>query len=361
MELENTQNESGESEITSLADIQKLNEGYSKESSSDEPSEPVVEAKEKATPEAKAPVVEPTGEANADKEVIEPKVEAATEYKPDYSYKTPSGKKELPEAVRPLIKTKEDESYWRDIFSAADGLPKIREEGMKWQKSYEELAAPAQAFIENVEMGNLAQAFEAAGVPKPSLQQIITGFGYSPEDIGREVVRLMDLTPEQQSLESKAQQAELRANRLEQTVSQFELDRRTAATSELSNRIESVLSQNTIAPLVAEFDRRNGPNAFKLEIASHGERVFEEHGVVLPPEELAQHVIKRYGLDALVAKQEEARNAPQQTQQVNKPQRAQALPVIPAVGEGSTGSPAEQSFNSLSDLKRYYQNQYGQA
>ena len=133
----------------------------------EEQQEPVVEGEEQA-PEALAQPEGTDGDPPA--EPVE-----AEAYSPDFSYKVYGEEKTLPEEIQALIKNKETEDYFRDVFSQRDAVPILKEKQEAARKQYEDLNTlvndkyepilkELQAAGKAVQNGDMDKFFEALGV-----------------------------------------------------------------------------------------------------------------------------------------------------------------------------------------------------
>ena len=103
------------------------------------------------------------------------------EYTPDYGYNILDERHEMPERVRPYIKSKEDEQYYRDLFERAHGLDHVKSERQRLREEKEQVSEklnqyePAVQYLQRLEQfkqnGDWTSYFEAQGIPQNVILQ----------------------------------------------------------------------------------------------------------------------------------------------------------------------------------------------
>lgn len=283
-------------------------------------------------------------EGAAQAEEVQPQAPVVEQYQPNFTYefRTLEGvreKKEFDERLKSIIKTKEDEEFIRQLVTKADGLDvnkrnltQAQEQMQSIQKDYESMKNDVDFVLSARDRGDVMTALQAIGFSKKQLQEAVY------YDLEAE-----KLTPQQKNMYNRAHELETtsyQANRkiqeLESKVRSFEVQSRQA-------ELESIISQNDIAPIAQEFDRRNGDNAFWNEVVQRGLMYATQFGVEKKPKEVVQEVIEKYNLRAILP-QPKTQSAPKN------------LPVLPNTGASSSSVPLRQNPKSLKELRDFAKN-----
>jgi hypothetical protein len=313
----------------------------------------------------KSPITPVDAAKDTSKETAQHAAPVPEAYKPNFTYNVRRKEHTFPEALKEVIKSKEDENYWRDVFTKADALEPIKADRERLEQQYNGLAQPMTEFYKELQFGNLKKAYQIAEIEPPTVTQLVREFGLKPEDVAAELLGLVSLTPEQHALHNKAIEAERRAVMAEHQISQVEAQSRQNLQSQVEFSVQQVLSEQTVAPIAQAFDQRNGQGAFLNLVAQHGDQIYRSTGgQIVHPNEVVKQIIHTYGLESLLTQSQQPAPAVQNVQpqalQTVKPQTkapSQVLPTIPVVGEGSTGSPVKRRITSVADIEREY-NEY---
>jgi hypothetical protein len=261
-------------------------------------------------------------------------------YQPNFSYefRSLSGireQKEFDERLRSVIKTKEDEDYIRDLVTKADGLDVNKRNLQTAMEEKEQLLQKYSPMEKDVEMvlqmrdnGDIGSVLQALGIEKKQFLK----YAY-------EVATYDDLTPEQKSIYDKKHELQGSSYQLKRQNEQLENRLRSIEIQTRQSDLEQRLNQKEIAPIVQEFDQRNGQNAFWNEVVKRGALYSTQFNQVKQAGELISEIINLYGLKA------------PQPQQPKPSVSAKPLPVLPNTGSGSSVVPLKQKPTSVKQLK----------
>lgn len=265
------------------------------------------------------------------------------QYTPNFSYEfTALGgikeKKEFDDRLKSIIKTKEDEEFIRSLVTKADGLDVNKknlesERGIrtKLETEYTDLRKDVDFVLSAAERKDIFTIGNTLGLSKDEIRKAVY------HDLMVEE-KLQGLTPDQKrqydrsyELENASYLSNRKIQELESKLQSFELQSR-------KTELETIFNQNDIAPIVQDFDRKNGPNAFWNEVVTRG-ATFEQMGVSKKPIEVINEIINLYSLKTSMAQ-------PKTTIANTK-----SLPVIPNTNASSSEVPIRKKTTSLSDLK----------
>jgi len=261
-------------------------------------------------------------------------------YQPNFSYeyRTLDGireKKEFDDRLKQIIKTKDDEEFVRQLVTKADGLDVNKRNLKQYEDKYTTLEQEHSTLKSDVE-------FVLSARDRGDFWTAANAIGFTKEQIRKAVyqdLKAEELTPDQRShydrayeLETSNYQSNRKIQELESKLQSFELQTR-------KSELETILSQNDIAPIAEDFDRKNGPNAFWNEVVTRG-AMFEQMGVHKKPTDVINEIINLYSLK------------PQQIQTQKIPSVAnKSLPVIPNTGSSGSAVPLKKKTTSLKELK----------
>ncbi len=274
-----------------------------------------------------------------------PEVQAAPAYQPNWKYKYLDKEEEFPEWIRPVVKSKEYEDYLRELHTSAKGLPfikgerdKYREEFQGYKKQTEPIMAEMQAAYKAYERGDLGLAFQHLGVPREvAMKWVLKELQQEdlPPEQKQEKIRLTELERQNIALQEQIQSSQ---TQYQQTVVQ-------ARTQELNQALQS----QEVITVQNAYDQAYGPGAFRNFVIAQAQNYSRQTGQDLPASEA---VMKAAQVFKAMAPQQQV------PAQAVKPQ--QELPVIP-IAKGSGSSPVTRSVEGFSDMKKIYNEKYGQS
>jgi hypothetical protein len=257
------------------------------------------------------------------------------EYKPDYSYKVYDTVKEFDPRLRGLIKTKEDETWVRDIVTKADGLEinkrnleKVQKEHEQMRNEYTPLKRDVDLVLQMKDKKDYGSMFTALGLTKQEIME----FAYKE-------AQLMELTPQQRAEYDNYNKVQFSQYSLQQQnedlqkkLGQIELTQRKA-------ELQNALNSTDYGDVAKDFDQRNGPNALYNEVVRRGYFYATVQGIEKSPQEIVSEIINVYGLK---------REAPKLKPSAPKVD----LPVIPNTGSGSI-APVARKPKTVEELRAY--------
>jgi len=284
------------------------------------------------------------GEATVAAEVIEA-------YQPDYTYKVYGEQKELPEFLRPLVKDKEVESYFRTYHQKAEAFDVLKE---KHEKAQSEYANQQESFQKE-----LAPVFESIQQMKRAADisdydSFFKAAGVKSEDVFKwavEKARYQDLTPEQRQMHDH-RIATLRENSQlryenEQTTAQMQ----DVLVSQRERELSLTLEDPTVNQIMQEFDSKRGrAGAFREEIVAYANGQWYAKRQDITPRQAVEGVLGLMGrnLDQGVM--------PHSTTQTNSANPAvvpprTTKPTLPTMRSGHA-SPVKRAARSLDELRK---------
>lgn len=279
-------------------------------------------------------------------------------FEPTLNYTYRGKKFDMPEELKGVIKTQEQQEFYNDIFTKAKGLEVVKAEGMKAQETLGQIESNLMKFYNSANVGDLKSAFEIADLKVPSLNDLIRGFGYNDKDLITLAYEVAQQSPEMRKAQESQSMAERRNKELEQRLNNMENNIRSQEEQRIVSEVYETIQDESIAPIAEAFDAKHGVGAFAQEITSRGAQLFNIEGRIVRPMALAKDIISRYNLGNLV-------NQPvnQSTKQTNnsssQPARTnqqKSVPVIPAVESGG-GSPGQRVIRSLDDVAKLLQDE----
>ena len=293
--------------------------------------EPEVEVTSKEEPKEAEPAPEvPVSEVEAQEPA----------YQPDYSYKVMGERKELPEWTRGLIKSKEDEQTFRDLFERAEGLHEVKRHRDELSEQMRGLREQYQPVVEQVQMAahyfqqnDLDNVFRVLGIPENAVLK------YSINKL---------------QLQQNPQQAQLYNETVEQRHAKMQLENQNRVLQQQlsDHRVQQTnyhLDQELgrVSDVVSSFDSRFGAGAFREEVIKRGIAHYNLTGQDLSVTQAVSEVAR------IVAPPQAA--APQATQTLS-PDRPKVVaptegkPALPTI-KGNATSPARSEIRSIEDIR----------
>ncbi len=272
--------------------------------------------------------------ASVSETTTEPTVPA---YTPDYSYEVLEQKKELPEQVRSVIKSKEDEEYWKTVFRKADGLEHVKtrheytkQERDDFKNKYSDLSAKVDKF-EHFAKNDLGAFFDAAKVTK---EQVFDWVSHQ--------IKLQEMSPEERLHFENAQRTVTQNYDLQQQLSRQEQFTRQLAQQQHEFGLQTAL--NSASDFVNEFDSRMGAGAFKQHVEEYGNTAWLMSQKYVSPQDAVNAVCTKFK-PLFIQQPQASGQAPIMSQPTARPS------TIPSVGKGRNVSHAATSPRSVDELR----------
>lgn len=279
-------------------------------------------------------------------------------YVANTKFKVLDQEKEFDDWAKPLITTKEMEEKFRDLYTKAHGLSKIKTERDSLRTEFDNFKGSVVKeygpIVQNfTHLSNLAgqarqsndwgQFFQAAKIP---VQSIIQWSARAVAELEKNPNYLNEIQTNYQSKQkftSLEEENRSLKQQLQQTYSQGK-----------ETELEWTLKTPEVQTLAQSFDTRLGQGAFRNEIIRHGAMIEMTEGRVASASEIIEDLKKKY----LFAPQ--APNTPNQNVQMEQvqmggnpdvQQSSDGKPVLPNI-KGRSTSPAKTVIKSTDDLRR---------
>lgn len=277
-------------------------------------------------------------------------VDAIPQYSPDFKYKANGQVKELDPRLKAVIKTKEDEEYFKKVFEKADGIEEIKGHRDHIRNQYNTLAGQASQVIQYADKGDYKSMMGILGVKTEDIGKVMTGLGYDKESIIKYAYHLAQLTPEQEQAYAKEKEHELYQQQQQSQFDQLNQKLYQADVKLKSSELQQVLSTPEYAHVVNAFDQHHGQGAFWNAVCEKGEYYYMKNvdKSVLDIVDEVGRIARLYSQPQQTQMQQQVNQAiPATNTHVNK-----SIPVIPNVSGGSS-SPARRKVTNLKDLKAF--------
>lgn len=276
--------------------------------------------------------------------------EETPQYSPDFKFRVGESEHEFDERIKAsgLIKTKEDEEYFRDLYTKAYGLDVVKkrheEKEQKWQSKESEFSSLRSQYdrvqntiqklntLKGEDFGVFQKAWE---IPDQVVLQRAS-----------EILQIHG-DPQAQARADKAFQDRLQAMQYEDRVNQ-ESQQNFAVQRQLHEmKLEHALMSPDISKFAAEYDKRMGPGAFREEVNLIGTIDHSAGRGYTDPKDAVIRAHQK--LAKLIGPLETpASTSPAASSQQKAPQR----PALPNLGSGRTGTPVSKKPRSIADLKK---------
>jgi hypothetical protein len=281
-------------------------------------------------------------------------------YEPDFTYTFKDEKLEFDPKVKELIKTKEDEDYYRDLFTSKKAFEQYKEFGSvrelenkletydDYVKSHETLNSineEIETLGKMIESGNFEQFREYLNINKDDILKWAVNEVKAKEDPQFAQQLQMQRQQEMETFNLQLSNQMMQNNLQEQQIQQYDAE------------LNSTLESNEVAQA---YDKLLGTGAFKQAVIDHGSLVAMQTGRNISVAEAVSAVGDRLG--GLVANQagmQQVQETPQQNvaPQPSSPEQTvvikqQGKNTIPPI-RGGSNSPAKKGFKTLADLRAH--------
>ena len=281
---------------------------------------------------------------------VTPGADAIAEaYKPNFKFKVKDKELEFDDVVKPLIKTKDLEAKFREMYEKSHGIEEVKaaREAFKQQadeikQKYQTMETSLQTLGTYVKKGDFRTFFQALNIPK---EQIIN---YAIQEL-----KYQELPPEQRAAldaQREQEQALMQASYQNQTLQQQMANLvQQQATFELNQELASP----TVAQAISAYDARLAkPGAFRAEVIRRGQYYEAVHKISPPASQLVQEVLSLVGVQAQTQQGSQASSQDLSGQTQSQQQK----PVISSFSSGGNKSPTRKVPTSVEDLRRMRQN-----
>ncbi len=266
----------------------------------------------------------------------------AQPWTPSYKVKAYDKEHEIPENFRPFI-NQENEKDFKDIFEKAFALETIKGKYQKTKEIYEkvnndyttvskELGKPSK-YIQN---GDFDSYFSYLGIDDAALQKWMY-----------QKLTISELSPEQQALYHKNQEALKKQYELEQQNSELKVQadeynqiKTEQAIAKRSQELDTELARPDIASISRNFDSKAGKQgAFREEVINRASFLVQQSGKDISAKDAVAEVLRLVAWDKQI------------TGDKVLPTKAGDKPTLPSL-QGKASSPVAQKIKSLDDLRK---------
>jgi len=298
-----------------------------------------METQSAEAPQETAETAAPETPAEATPDVAAAIESEATQYEPNYKFNVKDQEMEFDEWSRGLIKDKDTEEKFRDVFTKAYALDGIKESREKLQGEYESVHSHYKEINDSINIlrdhvGNrdFDSFLKALNIPKEWVQQ------WMYQDLQRGQLPAEQQAQYDQGLQARREAAELRRTN-EQLTAQQEQMQRQAVEAEL----QAELQAPEVNQFMRDFDARKGQvGAFRETLRAYAIGQYHATGRDLTAKEAIGELMS-------FASNQVGAQTPQAQSQVVAPQQK---PVIPNI-QGRNSSPVKKAVRSIEELKAY--------
>jgi hypothetical protein len=259
-------------------------------------------------------------------------------YNPNYKFKVVDEEKEFDDFVKPIIKNKELEEKFRDLYTKAHGLEpmktrlkseleQIKSEASDFKTKHTNLIGQLDVLSHYVNAGDFDNFFKNLRIPEQAIYKWVQA-----------KAREQDMSPEERADVQRRRDENERLYHLEKQNQDLMQRFEQAQVEQGQAQLRMILARPEVSSIQQAFDTQVGqPGAFMNEIIRRGVAYHALNGVDLPPEQVVQEVMQTFGkvVNPMTG----------QTTQAVKPA------IIPNVA-GKSSSPVKQAPKSIADLKK---------
>mgnify|MGYP001766622527 CR=1 FL=1 len=257
-------------------------------------------------------------------------------YTPSFKYKVYGEEKELPEFIRGVIKSQEDEKKVKELFELSEAVPSYKKKLEDAHSKYSTFETTVkEKLIPEIQTYHQLSESLRSSVEKQDFQGICESLGINPDAML--AIAAKEATLRQNPEQYKLAQAERERMRASQTA-EMQISSKEKHAIELESRyidrmLGMVFERDDVKQYVSAFDTRMGkPGAFEQEVRQRGDYLYQR-GEKADPVEIVQYLMKTFPLQAASTQPGNAQAQPPASASNGKP------PTIPTVKTGST-SPA---------------------
>lgn len=270
---------------------------------------------------------------------VEPEI---PQYEPNFQYKSNQEMKEFDERLKSVIKSKEDEEFFRRMSEKADGFETAvekREAKIKEiTNDYQQLNSSVEPIVQMLKRQDYDNVMKVLGIPEDKLIEL-----------AYKKVQYQQLTPEQKSQYDRQQETSYSQYELERQNQEYKQQLQQIKVDDRHRSLQTALATPEVSSIVADFDSRSGQQgAFAREVIKRGAQYYNQQNIDKSPEELVSEIVNLYGLKKSAPPLE----APQAKPIQNLQQPKAKPPVIPNTGNMGSGTPIKKSPQSLSDIRK---------
>lgn len=307
-------------------------------------------------PEERETEEEASPEVEDDVGEEEVKAKAESGYEPDFTYKVKDDEFEMPDRIKDFIKTKEDEEYFRDLLTAADGVSGLVEDRQILREDNHRLMqveATRQRAVQDL------QNFVQQGDLKPFMDT----WGISDEQLARYMQHRLQLhelkqqNPAQYAEYERGEQARLQNIQMQNQFQSLQSQNEQLQAMQLQAQMDQALMSPDLNDIVQNYDSHRGQGAFRNEVIALGDYYYRSGRGIVPPEQLAREVASKWYTP------QQPGHAPRQgahrdTNPRNRVVQREDKPTLRKI-KSSGNSPVRTRPKTIADIKRISEERYG--
>lgn len=264
----------------------------------------------------------------------------AAPYVSNYKFVAYGKENDVPELFRSLIKDEKSDKEVKQFLSKAYAFEPLASKKQEIERSYKDLSARVERPLAFLEKKDYESFFKSTNIPDEAILEAA---------LNRLKYREMD---PQQRAQYDAQNAEReRLYELEMQNQQYQQQYMQMAVQTRSVELDSKLNSAEIKELVQNFDSAYGkPGSFRNAVIDRAAYIHATTGEDISVEDAIERVKQEYL--PFLAKAQQAQPSVGTTP-------AAKPPVIPNLGSGHHSSPARKIIKSSDDLRKVYQEKFG--
>lgn len=283
---------------------------------------------------------------------------AESKYEPNYTYRVKDDEFEMPDRIKQFIKSPEDEEYFRELLTAADGVHGLVQDRQVLRDDNTRLMQTEATRQQAVQQ---LQSFVQQGDLKPFMDT----WGISDEQLARYMqkrINLMELKqndPAQYAEYERNEQARLQSMTLQNQNMTLQQQNEALQVQQLEWQLDQTLNSQEFGQHAQQYDSWKGEGAFKEEVRALGDYYYRLGRGIVPPDQLAREVVgKWYGSQMPNQAPQQPTNAPRQGGRSRGVVQRNRKPTM-ANPRGSGGSPVKSTPKTFADLHRIREEKFG--
>jgi hypothetical protein len=272
----------------------------------------------------------------------------AAPYTPNFKFKVKDKELEFDDFVKPIVKNKELEAKFRDMYEKAYGLDEVKssrdqvkQQLQEWQNKFGEVETSLKTLGGYLKTKDYGKFFDLMQIPTDDIIK------YAINE-----VQYRELPPEQRQAIDAQRQQRTELEQAQMLNQSFQQQLATLSQQQVTMELNQELSKPDVVSIASAYDTRTGkPGSFKTEVIKRGQYYEAVHKISPPASQLVAELVSLIGSQASGTQTPEA-NSQGQSGQTSQQQK----PVIPAFQSSGAKSPTKKVINSVEDLRKLRQN-----
>jgi len=268
-------------------------------------------------------------------------------YTPNFKYKVYGEEKELPEYIRGIVKSQEDEKKVRELFEMSEAVPGYKKKLEDAHNKYSTFEGTVREKLvpELQHYHSLSESLRSS-VEKQDFQGVCESLGINPDALLG--IAAKEAALRQNPAQYQLAQAERERMRVSQTAERSLSTKEQQAISIEARYIDRMLGmvfdRTDVKQYKADFDARMGkPGAFEDEVRQRGDYLYQRKQEA-DPVKIVEYLMKSFPVGAASTSTGTAAAQPPAAASGGKP------PTIPSV-RGGTSSPTSSSKKKPGSIK----------